>query len=194
MPSVKTHSTKALVLFGIQTNLRRIATSVVLRLLVRIQKMKEAQSMPAKSKVTLAVKTEAKRRVKRKKKTELNARIWLLGSRKWKDKRSVTKVLCSFDHQKVDFVMLGTAPGLEQLALPICRRLKFNVVIMPPNITRDGYNATYFRNYLAFTLLKPTHVFGFHDHIEQSSSTIQAIKLARAKKVEHQVITTKKVK
>lgn len=65
---------------------------------------------------------------------------------------------------------------------------------MPPNVTRDEYNATYFRNHTAFTLLKPTHVFGFHDDIENSTSTMTAIRLAKAKKIEYQVITTKKEK
>jgi hypothetical protein len=106
----------------------------------------------------------------------------------------VKKVLSSFDYQKVDFVLLGTSPGLEQLALSVCRQLKFNVLLMPPNLTRDGYNATFFRNYDMFAWLKPTHVFGFHDNIDDSTSTIQVIKLARAKKIEHQVITTKKKK
>jgi len=150
-------------------------------------------------------KAEAKRRTKRKKKSEVaNARIWLVGSRKWKDKRSVKKVLTSFSYQKVDFVLLGTSPGLEQIALPICRQLKFNVILLPPNVSRDSYNATYFRNDTMFNLLKPTHVFGFHDDIvdkmherdvkldSQIKSTIQLLKLARAKKVEHQLITTKK--
>jgi hypothetical protein len=92
----------------------------------------------------------------------------------------------------VDFVLLGTSPGLEQIALSVCRQLKFNVILLPPNVSRDSYNATYYRNYTMFMLLKPTHVIGFHDDIENSKSTIQLIKLARAKKIEHQIITTKK--
>jgi hypothetical protein len=150
------------------------------------------------------IKEEAKSRTRRKKKTEINSRIWLVGSRKWKDKRSVKKVLSSFDYQKVDFVLLGMSPGLEQLALSVCRQLKFNVILLPPNVTRDSYNATYFRNATMFHLLKPTHVFGFDDDIQdkmherdvklesQTKSTIQLLKLARAKKVEHQLITTKR--
>lgn len=139
-------------------------------------------------------KTEAKQRVRRKKKVEANSRIWLIGSRKWKDKRLVKKALSAFNYKTVDFVLLGTSPGLEQLALSICRQLKFNVLLMPPNVTRDSYNATFFRNYTMFTLLKPSHVIAFHDDIDNSKSTAQVLKLARAKKIENQLVTTKKVK
>lgn len=150
------------------------------------------------------LKEEAKRRRKRKKQEDV-IRLWLVGSRTWKDKRLLKKVLKSFKYTDTDFVMIGTAPGLEQLALSVCRQLKFNVILLPPNVSRDDYNALYFRNEIMFTLLKPTHVFGFHDGLDiaqredkkmgtETKSTLQLLKLAKAKKIEHQLITTKKVK
>lgn len=153
---------------------------------------------------SLELKEEAKRRRKRKKQEDV-IRLWLVGSRTWKDKRSIKKVLKQFSYTDVDFVILGTAPGLEQLALSVCRLLKFNVIILPPNVTRDDYNALYFRNEIMFTLLKPTHIFGFHDNLEiamredkkmstETKSTLQLLKLAKVKKLEHQLITTKKAK
>lgn len=135
---------------------------------------------------------EAKKRTKRKlKKEKPNDRIWLVGSRKWTDKKAIKTVLKQYDYKTVDFILLGTSPGLEQLALTVCRKMKFNVILLPPNVTRDGINATYFRNYTGFMLFKPTAVYAFHDDMEHSKSSSQLVKLARAKKIEFGVITTK---
>ena len=85
----------------------------------------------------------------------------------------------------MDCVILGTSPGAEQLALSVCRDLKFNVVIVPPNLTRDHWNASYFRNNWVMKLLKPTHVLAFHECIDNSLSTAQYLKLAERAKVPH---------
>jgi hypothetical protein len=148
------------------------------------------------------LKLEAKQRTKRKLKKETpNARIWLVGSRTWKNKKLIKSVLSQFDYRTVDFVLLGTSPGLEQLALTVCRQLKFNCLVLPPNVSRDGINAIYFRNAINFVLLKPTHVFGFYDDLDlderapkselsQKASTRQLLKLAKEKKIEWKLLTT----
>jgi MinD-like ATPase involved in chromosome partitioning or flagellar assembly len=138
------------------------------------------------------LKKQSKQRTKRRKESEIK-RLWLIGSRNWKDKKAIRFLLNNFSYKDVDFVMLDVRPGLGQVALPIVKGLKFDVVLVPVNTERDGINAAYFRNASRFAQLKPSHVFIFNDG-ELDSSMRQLISLAKSKNKEWQIITTKKAK
>lgn len=127
------------------------------------------------------------KKVKKVKEPEL-LRIVVCGSRKWKNKKAIKTSLKRFNFKEVDCVILGGAPGVEQMALPICRELKMRVVLTPPNATRDATNASFYRNEWVFSTLKPNKLLAFHEAIDNSSSTAHYVKLARNKGIDWDLV------
>jgi hypothetical protein len=131
---------------------------------------------------------EAKRRSpRRRKKDPPPERILICGSTKWNKVAIIRKALRKFYYKNVDCVIIGTASGAEKLALMLAKYDRFNIVLVPPNVERDGKDANYYRNAWVWNLFKPTQVLAFHQDIENSKSTAQYLKLAKAKNVPYKL-------
>ena len=100
-------------------------------------------------------------------------RLLICGDRHWKDKACIKQALESLSYPAGESLVIihGAATGADTLAGEIAEELGIPVEVYPAQWKKFGKGAGPRRNQQMLEEGKPTHVWAFHEYLENSKGT-----------------------
>ena len=109
---------------------------------------------------------------------KLPMRIMVTGDRDWGDVALVDKVLRTIGKQNISILAHGACRGLDTIAAAVATGLGIKVRGFPAEWTKYGNGAGHIRNREMFKQVLPDLTIAFHDNLDLSKGTADAVGVA----------------